>query len=106
MLLLLALCGRLLLGLQLDVSGYLSLFTSLLGLLQIMRERESSAAAYSSCRPSDTCFWLLYLFVKAGSCNSDGSVGISPPSAPLKPRHGLRGVQNAPAAPASGSPVG
>lgn len=69
-------------------------------------ERESSAAAYSSCRPSDTCFWLLYLFVKAGSCNSDGSVGISPPSAPLKPRHGLRGVQNAPAAPASGSPVG
>lgn len=40
MLLLLASCRRLLLGLQLDVSGYLSLFTSLLGQLQIVCERE------------------------------------------------------------------
>lgn len=106
MLLLLASCRRLLLGLQLGVSGYLSLFTSLLGQLQIVCERESSAAAYGSCRHSDTWFWLLYLFVKASSCNSDGSVGVNPPSVPLKPRHDLGGVQNAPAAPASDSPVG
>lgn len=78
----------------------------LLGQLQIVCERESSAAAYGSCRQSDTWFCLLYLFVKASSCNSDGSVGVNPPSVPLKPRHDLGGVQNAPAAPASDSPVG